>query len=141
MAGVIQDGGRVTRVAADVLCVDHDRVLLERWRSPIGSAWTLPGGGLHLGEDPAAAVRREVLDSTALVVEAFEAFEVLGMDSSRSPVVALNRRATATDMHALRIVYADRYDWVLLEALPLRRPAVLVDAALAWSAMAAFARL
>jgi 8-oxo-dGTP diphosphatase len=152
MTDIVHDRDRATRVAAYALCVDAGRVLLERWRGAGGSAWILPGGGVHFGEDPATAVRREVLEGVALVVELGD---VLGIDSLRASVIASNRRATATDTHAIRIVYAgrvvgglldgtnlrsaDRFEWVSVEALPHQRRVELVDTALGWAKVGAFA--
>jgi len=152
MTGTVGGRDRVTRVAAYALCVDDGRVLLERWRSPSGPAWTLPGGALHFGEDPPAAVRREVLARTSLVVEVQD---VLGVDSWRASLVPSNRRSAWTDTHAIRIVYAgrvvggmldgdgddcagaaERFGWVAVEALPHQLRAELVDSALAWAAVA-----
>ena len=150
MTGTAEGRDRATRVAAYALCVDDGRVLLERWRSPSGPAWTLPGGALHFGEEPATAVRREVLARTSLVVEVQD---VLGVDSWRASLVPSNRRSAWTDTHAIRIVYAgrvvggmldgddyagsaERFGWVAVEALPHQLRAELVDSALAWAAVA-----
>jgi 8-oxo-dGTP diphosphatase len=59
----------VTRVAAYVLCVESDRLLLCRlapgeWTS-VGH-WTLPGGGLNFGESPPDAALRELHEETGL---------------------------------------------------------------------------
>jgi 8-oxo-dGTP diphosphatase len=57
-----------TYVGAYALCVRDARVLLARI-VPGGvdaGRWTLPGGGLHWGEDPAAAVLRELEEETGL---------------------------------------------------------------------------
>jgi len=147
MKGTVEGRDRATRVAAYALCVDDGRVLLERWRSPHGPAWTLPGGALQFGEDPPAAVRREVLTRTSLVVEVGD---VLGVDSWRASLVPPNRRSAPTDTHAIRIVYAgrivggllddvdgiaERCSWVAVEALPHQARAELVDSALAWAAV------
>ncbi|PVU83708.1 hypothetical protein DDP54_12670 [Cellulomonas sp. WB94] len=149
MKGTVEGRDRATRVAAYALCVDDGRVLLERWRSPNGPAWTLPGGALQFGEDPPTAVRREVLTRTSLVVEVRD---VLGVDSWRASLVPSNRRSASTDTHAIRIVYAgrivggllgdvdaaaERFGWVAVEALPHQLRAELVDSALAWAAVGA----
>jgi 8-oxo-dGTP diphosphatase len=50
----------------------HDsdgRLLVVRRRNPPGAGqWSVPGGRVEAGEDDAAAVRREVLEETALQV-------------------------------------------------------------------------
>src|SRR6187402_669403 len=58
-----------TRVAAYALCVDEaSRILLARVAPGYIAAgtWTLPGGGLNWGENPADAVLRELTEETGL---------------------------------------------------------------------------
>lgn len=53
-----------------VIFDDRDRVLLvKRKYEPLAGQWSLPGGGLEVGETLAAGVAREVLEETGLVVE------------------------------------------------------------------------
>ncbi len=62
--GVVQR----TRLAAYVWCEDDDAVLLARIAPgyPDPGAWTLPGGGLDFGEDPADGALRELTEETGL---------------------------------------------------------------------------
>jgi 8-oxo-dGTP pyrophosphatase MutT (NUDIX family) len=62
--GVVQ---RV-RLAAHAWCEQGGAVLLTRIsvNGPGGGLWTLPGGGLDLGEDPRDGVIREVAEETGL---------------------------------------------------------------------------
>ena len=58
----------MTRVGAYALCLRDGRVLLARMGAStldVGM-WTLPGGGIDWGEDPAAAVLRELGEETGL---------------------------------------------------------------------------
>jgi ADP-ribose pyrophosphatase YjhB (NUDIX family) len=59
---------RRVRLAAYGWCTDGDRVLLCRIsdRGPGGGHWTLPGGRLDFGEQPAAGVIRELREETGL---------------------------------------------------------------------------
>lgn len=62
---------RVQRLAAYARLVREGRILLTQLsdRSPHPGAWTLPGGGVEHGEEPAAALRREVREETGLDCE------------------------------------------------------------------------
>jgi ADP-ribose pyrophosphatase YjhB (NUDIX family) len=60
---------RLVRVAAYAVCRDGDRLLCCRLApgEPSPGAWTLPGGGIDFGEQPEAAVLRELAEETGLV--------------------------------------------------------------------------
>ena len=62
---------RRQRIAAYALLARGEEVLLTRMsaRTRIQGRWTLPGGGIDHGEDPRAALRREVREETGLWVE------------------------------------------------------------------------
>jgi 8-oxo-dGTP diphosphatase len=89
------------RVAAYGICVRDGRVLLARWVAPDGERlWTMPGGGIDHGEDPADAVVRELEEETGYHVEVEQ---LLGVDSH----VWLSVKASGEefDTHGLRIIY------------------------------------
>ena len=58
------------RLGAYAWCERDGAVLLTRVSpdGPGGGLWTLPGGGLDFGEDPAAGATREVLEETGYAV-------------------------------------------------------------------------
>lgn len=59
------------------MILDQDRVLLvERANEPLRGYWSLPGGGLEVGETLNHAVRREVLEETGLIVEPVAIIEI-----------------------------------------------------------------
>ena len=99
--------------------------------------WTLPGGGLDHGEDPADAVVREVEEETGYDSEIDR---LLGVDS----VVFPGR--SGAEIHGVRVMYeahvtggslrhevdntTDRAQWFPLDALPEKKLGSLIDTAL-----------
>ncbi len=58
--------------------VHRERVLLiRRGREPLKGEWSIPGGMVELGEELAAATRRELKEETGLHVEPLAVIEVL----------------------------------------------------------------
>ena len=91
------------RVAAyAVITDDTGRMLLPHWHQGPGG-WTLPGGGIDPGEDPADGVVREVFEETGFQAEVDQ---LLGIDNM---IIPGERRLSAekrgTPMQALRIIY------------------------------------
>jgi 8-oxo-dGTP diphosphatase len=66
----------VVGVGAVVLMDDGRVVLVRRGHEPLKGQWSLPGGGLELGETLQAGTAREVLEETGLVVEVGPVIEV-----------------------------------------------------------------
>jgi ADP-ribose pyrophosphatase YjhB (NUDIX family) len=65
-------------VSVGAVVVDAGRVLLiKRARPPLRGEWSLPGGAVEVGETLTAAVQREVLEETGLVVAVGDMVEVL----------------------------------------------------------------
>lgn len=88
------------RVAAYAVISDGGRVLLAHWNEHGRSGWTLPGGGLEPGEDPADAAVREVQEETG-----YDA-ELDGLIGVNSHVIPTDQRNTGRGpLQALRIVY------------------------------------
>ncbi len=101
---------KVQRVAAYAVILRDDKILLSRLSDTISTTetWTLPGGGLDHGEDPRAAVVREVYEETGLAVSIGETAWVLSAHRADTW-----RRGRNVDAHALRIVYDG---WVAVDA-------------------------
>ena len=65
-------------VGVGAVVVDGAHVLLvKRGRPPLMGAWSLPGGAVEVGETLVAALQREVLEETGLVVCVGPMIEVL----------------------------------------------------------------
>ena len=92
---------QITRVAAYGLVLRDSKILLCRFSGKLPEfegQWTLPGGGIDFGEDPADAVVREVREETGLTVEPTTLF---GIDSFTD---VHNEPAR----HGIRILYGTR---------------------------------
>ena len=88
-----------TRVAAYGVIVRDGLLLMSHWRE--GARWTLPGGGLEPGEDPADAAVREILEETG-----YEAAidGLLGIASVVIP--AATRIRGSGDLHTLQFIFS-----------------------------------
>jgi ADP-ribose pyrophosphatase YjhB (NUDIX family) len=126
--------------------VENDALLLVRVAPgyPDAGMWTLPGGGVDFGEDPAHAVLRELVEESGLSAE----LEGLAFVNS---VTGENEIAPGPDRyHGVRIVYnarvtggelrdeieesTDKAEWIPLQQVPQRLIADLVDVALTYLA-------
>ena len=86
-----------TRISAYAIILRDERMLLVRCSADTDAPgkWTLPGGGIDFGEDPAAAAVREVREET-------------GFDVRLTRLATIDSRvihAADTDHHAIRILY------------------------------------
>lgn len=91
-------GNDSTRMAAYGLVLQERQILVCRIAPRVtewAGFWTLPGGGIEFGEDPAEAMVREVREETGLLVRPAG---VAGIDS-----LVVQNGSAAT--HSLRIIY------------------------------------
>lgn len=132
-----------TRLAAYAMCTDGASILLCRIAPgyPATGQWTLPGGGVAFGEDPADAALRELTEETGLTGR----LERLAFVHSSSGVGRPEQGQPA--WHGVRIVYrvaitggslrdevdesTDRAEWVALTQLHERPITELVGVAFA----------
>jgi|TARA_B100000315_G_scaffold253274_1_gene291758 ADP-ribose pyrophosphatase YjhB (NUDIX family) len=87
-----------TRIGAYGVVTGEDRILLCRISDQVpefAGVWTLPGGGLNFGEDPADGMVREVFEETGLTVRPLS---VAGVDS-------ISGDLPDRSYHSIRIIY------------------------------------
>jgi 8-oxo-dGTP diphosphatase len=91
------------RLAAYALVRRGDDLLLTRnsGRGPRPGVWTLPGGGVDHGEDPATAVLREVAEETSLVATLGD---LLGVHDEHFTGTAPS--GVEEDFHGVHLVFA-----------------------------------
>ena len=94
---------RLQRLAAYALLLRRDEVLLTRIsaRGHHVGWWTLPGGGVDHGEDPRAAVVREVSEETGLQIDLGPLLDVHSVHfTGRAPDEVVE------DFHGVHLVFA-----------------------------------
>ena len=98
------------RLAAYAVVLRDDEVLLSRLADRIAGReqWTLPGGGVEHGEDPRAAVVREVREETGLDVVVGDTARVDSFHQGPA-----HRHGRRVDAHAVRLVFEG---WVARDA-------------------------
>ncbi|MDN5605701.1 MAG: NUDIX hydrolase [Kocuria sp.] len=129
-----------TRPAAYAVIIEQGKILLTHWtgdKRPERAGWTLPGGGLEIGETAEDAVIREVYEESGYGVRLDG---ILGVDSKYYD------DGRDRPFHSLRILYrayitggsaevidvggsTDDVAWIPLDDLPQIRKVSLVEVA------------
>lgn len=92
----------VLRIAAYAWSTREDQLLLTKVApGNLGAGmWTLPGGGVDFGEEPADALHRELYEETGL---RGTITGIIGVDSVLLPA---DRRPGTPALHWIRLIYA-----------------------------------
>lgn len=80
---------------------DADVLLVRRAQAPASGRWTLPGGGVEIGETLEEAVQREVMEETGLAIAP------LGLAGHREFILRDDNGRTAR--HFIILAFAARY--------------------------------
>ena len=118
-------------VGVGAVVFDQGRVLMvRRGHAPLKGEWSLPGGAVELGETLEAAVAREVLEETGLVVDVGPVVEVIDrvhrdadgpVEYHYIVVDYLCQANDAADVGPVAGSDADDVQWVSLEDLAALR--------------------
>jgi 8-oxo-dGTP diphosphatase len=107
---------RFTVTAGALIFNDQRQVLLLKHRFRAGSGWGLPGGFLEQGEQPLAALKRELQEEIGLEVEAAEIFASRSFRKPQQVEILFLCRANA-DVKPLTME-VERAEWFSVDALP-----------------------
>lgn len=96
------------RLAAYSLVISERGILATEFsdRTAVPGLWSLPGGGIDEGENPAQAVQREVYEETGQHVDVLQF-----IDLQTDHWIGLSPAGVLEDFHAVRLIYAARCHW------------------------------
>ena len=108
------------KVAVVVLVIQGTRILLaRRVNPPQQGLWTLPGGFVDAGEDPARAAERECNEETGLIVRVSGLLEVLsGQEHPRGAHILIVYQAEIISGKIAPGDDVDAVDFFELQSLP-----------------------
>lgn len=110
---------RFTASAGAVVTDERGRVLLLKHVFRAGSGWGIPGGFIDTGEQPEAAVRREVLEETGVELETVELALVRAVKHVKHLEIIFRCRARGQQQKAeARSLEINRLEWFALHELP-----------------------
>jgi mutator protein MutT len=107
---------RFTVTAGAVIFNDAGQVLLLKHRFRAGSGWGLPGGFLEAGEQPLAALKRELREEIGMEVESAEIFTVRSFRKPRQVEVLYLCRANSNAKP--QTMEVESAAWFAVDSLP-----------------------
>jgi ADP-ribose pyrophosphatase YjhB (NUDIX family) len=111
---------RFTATAGGIVFDEEKRVLLLKHRFRPGGGWGLPGGFLQAGEQPEAALRRELMEEVGLEPETVELFKVRVF--ARPGQIEVVFRCQARGGGSPRSVEVSEMRWFAFQDLPQSLP-------------------
>lgn len=112
---------RVTAIVGTKAVVKNDggQILIPQRseKSGAGGKWSLPGGGLELGEDPLVGIKREIVEETQFQVTGLRPYTVRSYMHEGQFFVIIGYTGTGNGSPVLNWEH-DNYQWVTsIEAL------------------------
>lgn len=114
--GVLLTETRFTVTTGAVILDEAGRVLLLQHHFRPGSGWGIPGGFMQAGEQPEAALRRELREELGVEVEHIELAFARALE--RYQQIEIIFRCQVRGALQLRAVEVARATWFTLDALP-----------------------
>jgi len=111
---------RFTVTAGALIFNERGQVLLLKHRFRAGSGWGIPGGFLENGEQPEAALRRELREEVGLEIENVEIFTARSFKKPRQVEILFRCRANAEVKP--RTIEVERAEWFSVQSLPAGLP-------------------
>jgi 8-oxo-dGTP diphosphatase len=109
---------RFTASAGAVVTDERGRVLLLKHVFRTGEGWGVPGGFIGKGEQPEAAVRRELLEETGLELESAEFAFARVIENANHMEIIFRCRARGPEEGKARSLEINRLEWFALDQLP-----------------------
>jgi 8-oxo-dGTP diphosphatase len=107
---------RFSATAGAVVWDEQGRLLLLKHVFRAGSGWGIPGGFIKTGEQPEAAVRRELLEEVGLELEHLEVAFIRTLKSIQQIEILFYCRAKGTAQP--KSVEIERAEWFSPQQLP-----------------------
>ena len=118
-AGVWLTQPRFAVTAGAVVRDERGRVLLLRHVLRRGSGWGVPGGFLKAGEQPEAAIRRELREETGLELDSVELAFVRTLGGVRQVEIIFRASMKSGSLARVETSFeVDRAEWFDADSLP-----------------------